>query len=356
MAPASPFVPLGKIVPSKRKSFSDGSALLGAAGFLEQTPGAQTPEGLQSASILSLILCTYGRTTDLERLFQSLSMQTFKRFEVIVVDQNPDDRILPYLKQAISDGLKIKHVKLSTPNLSAARNLGIRIAVGEWVGFPDDDCWYEHDLLEQLSACFECTDALTGAAARWDEFDEPAELPLRITWDRSRLFRDRMMVSFMLFFNRKIFDHIGDFDARLGVGQWFGAGEETDLVLRALRAGAEINFYPSARVHHPVKGFGSMTEARRRARGAGALYVKHDLPLWVVMRGLIAPVVRPLFGSAGPKNALVGCMDTLGRWEGILRWKEVESTSSLQAHAKSKMQISPLHAATQIESDAQISE
>ncbi len=276
------------------------------------------------APILSLILCTYNRTSELDALFQSLTRQTYVDFEVIVVDQNADDRIQPSLKRAKAAGLLIRHIRHGVPNLSTARNIGIQVASGEWIGFPDDDCWYEPDLLEQLSTSFVCTEPLAGCAACWDESSEPGELPLEITWERSRLFRDRIMVSFMLFFNRKLFDRIGYFDPRLGVGQWFGAGEETDLVMRALHAGASIRVYPNAKVHHPMKEYGSLAEVRRRARGAGALYVKHDLPLQVIVRGLIAPVLRPLLKGRGPKELLIGCMYVLGRWEGWRGWKKMD--------------------------------
>lgn len=286
---------------------------------------------MKTIPAVSLILCTFGRTKELDRLFQSLAMQTFKDFEVIVVDQNADDRLLPYLERGRDAGIVIRHIRHSPPNLSVARNIGIQIARGEWVGFPDDDCWYEPDLLEQLSDCFKSTEPLEGAAARWAEFSESANLPLNFTWKRSRLFRDRMLASFMLFFNRKLFDHIGNFDFRLGVGQWFGAGEETDVVMRALRAGAFVTFHPSATVHHPMKPLGTTAEdrmaARRRARGAGALYAKHGLPLWVIIRGLVAPVLHPVLKRADKHDLLIGCMDAVGRWEGMVRWKYLDRHS-----------------------------
>jgi glycosyltransferase involved in cell wall biosynthesis len=282
---------------------------------------------------LSLILCTYQRTAELDRLFESLAMQTFKDFEVIVVDQNSDDRLSPYLDKAHTWGIDIKHIRFHPPNLSAARNIGIQSARGGWVGFPDDDCWYERDLLEQLSECFTCTDALTGAAARWAEYEEPPGLPLRLTWKRSRLFRDRMMASFMLFFNRKLFEHIGGFDPRLGVGQWFGAGEETDVVMRALRAGGVLTFHPYATVHHPNKELATHSDTslnvRRRARGAGALYAKHRLPYSVIVRGLVAPVLRPLVTCAGKRELFTGYMVAAGRLDGMRQWKRQDRRSTV---------------------------
>lgn len=274
---------------------------------------------------VSLIVATVGRTTELRPLFDSFAAQTFKDFEVIVVDQNDDDRLVSYIQRGRMLGLQIKHIRHHPANLSAARNVGIEAAIGEWVGFPDDDCWYESDLLEKLKHRFACPDPLSGAAVQWVEEGLPPNLMPNLSWERSCRFRDMPTASFQLFFHRKLFDQIGNFDCRLGVGLFFGAGEETDLVLRALRAGALLTFESEAKVHHPIKIPAPNPQARHaarlRARGAGALWAKHDLPSWVVIRGLAAPVVRPLMsGSFGPDLAL-GLAVVRGRIDGLLNWR-----------------------------------
>lgn len=278
---------------------------------------------------VSLIVATVERTRELDRLFESLAAQTFKDVEIIVVDQNIDDRLLPYLDRARQSGLFIKHVRHRPANLSAARNAGIEAAAGEWVGFPDDDCWYDDALLERLEARFRCTAPLSGAAVQWAEEGVPFQLAPSLTWERSRMFRDIPVASFQLFFHRRLFEHIGGFDCRLGVGLFFGAGEETDLVLRALRAGALLTYEPAAKVHHPIKKPAPNAQARLamrcRQRGAGALWAKHGLPAWVIARGLIAPVLRPLLkGSFGDELAL-GYATMMGRLDGLLGWRRLRS-------------------------------
>jgi len=49
--------------------------------------------------LISLVVCTLGRTTPLERLFESLFTQEHKNFEVIVVDQNRDNRLDPLFEE-----------------------------------------------------------------------------------------------------------------------------------------------------------------------------------------------------------------------------------------------------------------
>ena len=47
---------------------------------------------------VSLVLATVGRADDVGRLVQSLVGQTSTDFELIVVDQNADERLLPHLQ------------------------------------------------------------------------------------------------------------------------------------------------------------------------------------------------------------------------------------------------------------------
>ncbi len=279
---------------------------------------------------ISLILATVGRTDELDRLFESLAGQTYSNFDVVVVDQNNDDRLQAHLDRARYLGIAVRHLKHHPPNLAAARNAGIEAAQGKWLGFPDDDCWYDSRVLERMANRFACVDKPAGLIVRWVEADEQPLAASALSWERSRAFRDIPVSSITLFCDRELARKIGGFDARLGIGQWFGAGEETDFVLRALRNGALIAYEPLAEVHHAVRSEApeatrqARLAVRHRARGTGALYAKHRLPAWVIARGLAAPVLRPLLkGSFGAELAL-GIATMLGRIDGLLGWRRIK--------------------------------
>ncbi|SNS74336.1 Glycosyltransferase, GT2 family [Noviherbaspirillum humi] len=276
---------------------------------------------------ITLVLATVGRTSELGRLFDSFAAQSFANFEVVVVDQNSDDRLLPHLERARYLGLSVRHIRHDPPNLAAARNAGIEAARGRWIGFPDDDCWYDPKVLEQVAARFEQADQPEGVVVRWVEQNEQPLTAARLTWKRASAFRDVPVSSITLFCHRALFKTIGGFDARLGVGQYFGAGEETDFVLRALRSGAAFCYEPLAEVHHHVNPEKpdptpqARLAVRHRARGTGALYVKHQLPAWVILRGLLSPILRPLLKGAFGADLAHGCAVMLGRIDGMLRWR-----------------------------------
>lgn len=276
---------------------------------------------------LSLILATVGRSSELVRFFDSLAAQDCAGVEVIVIDQNQDRRLDGPIRHARARGLDVRHLHHSPPNLAAARNLGVEQARGRWLGFPDDDCWYGARLVPVLRSRIAGADRPDGVIVRWVEQGELPAISPTLSWSRSAAFRDVPVASITLFIRRDLFETIGGFDARLGVGQWFGAGEETDLVMRALRDQARIVVEPAGEVHHafvpgqPASTVQARLAARSRARGTGALYAKHGLSPWVIARGLLAPVVRPLLkGSIGPDFAH-GIAVMRGRLDGWRSWR-----------------------------------
>lgn len=278
--------------------------------------------------MFSLILATYGRVDEIGRLLDSLERQTFRDFELIVADQNPDDRVLPYVERARRAGWAVQHLRLATPNLSAARNAGARVATREWLAIPDDDCWYEPDALERVAQRLAQSPTVDGVAIHWHEqlhrVAPEADTPLRLAaW---RQFKGSDASSITLFLRTALVLKVGGFDERLGVGQWYGAGEETDLVLSLLAGDAHIERLPAARVHHdfgprPVASLiGEYRQSRGRARGWGALCAKHRLPGFTILKGLLGPLAWPLVRPDGVPGLVRTAGVLVGRWQGYLRW------------------------------------
>lgn len=277
---------------------------------------------IDSFPLFSLVLATVGRTDQLERLITSLAIQTEKNFELLLIDQNTDQRVLPSVAMAQAAGIQIEHYVLQPANLSAARNYGIQLARGRIIAFPDDDCWYEPDTLQRVADYYRAGHSLqSGVVVRWAEQTPVAGPPVKFSLACSRRFRDGPASSISLFLPQPWLLQLHGFDPRLGVGQWYGAGEETDLMLRLLRHGVEITSLPGAVVHHAFGG-GPKNQAqiRSRARGTGALYIKNGLAPATIFRGLIAPLLLPVLKPQSGRNILQGWADFSGRLQGLLLW------------------------------------
>lgn len=276
---------------------------------------------------VSLVLATLGRVDELHRFIDGLAVQTMADYELIVVDQNTDERLLPLIAQAQQRGLAVSHLR-SAPGLSLARNLGLHQAQGEVIAFPDDDCWYEPDTLAQVAQALQAQPECDGVVACWCEHAQAGGGTHETVLDleRWRSFRDGDASSICLFMRRPLLQRLGGFDERLGLGTWFGAAEETDLIIRALASGARLVRHPAARVHHAYGGRGALMPASpwrrslRRARGTGALYLKHGLSPAVVLRGLLAPPFKALARRPLAAHLAHGLAASLGRLQGLWRW------------------------------------
>ena len=89
----------------------------------------------------------------MERYFDTLEHQTYKDFEVILIDDCSTDGSYMKINQRIQkSNLKIKI--LQTPQNSGpgyARNMGLDVAEGEWITFVDNDDWVELNWLESIN-------------------------------------------------------------------------------------------------------------------------------------------------------------------------------------------------------------
>lgn len=279
---------------------------------------------------LSLIMATVGRSVDVGLMIDSLANQTDRNFELIIVDQNQDDRLTPFIEQGIAQGLDIRRERLFPPSLSTARNLGISVARHEILAFPDDDCWYEPEAVERVRKRFDSTPKIAGLIACWVEQTEGLGSKAatgQLELDAWRQFKGGVASSISLFFLRDIFDRLGGFDQQLGLGGWYGAAEETDFVLSALTSGAQLAYEPGIRIHHhfettaPKDWFSLRRSIRTKARGTGAIYAKHKLSYRVILRGFLAPIVKPWIPPKNIGSFVLGYYVALGRIEGFLRWR-----------------------------------
>jgi glycosyltransferase involved in cell wall biosynthesis len=275
-------------------------------------------EAVDGASLpsFSLIVPTVGRTAELMRLLESLRDQTYRRFEVIVVDQNADDRVANVIAKSAT-GLPIIHLR-SEPGASTARNAGLSHATGDVIGYPDDDCWYPPELLQE-TARFLAVRAQDGVGGKEvdaagfspNEWDSAAGPITRFNaWGRAK--------GFSFFLRRHVVEAVGPFDERLGPGSGtpWGAGEDTDYIIRAVKKGFRIWYMPSLIIHHPfhpyAHRFGTQQWIERGysyGRAMGLVMRKHNYPLWFAayywfrpLAGSVVEMIRR--GPQGPRYHL----------------------------------------------------
>jgi glycosyltransferase involved in cell wall biosynthesis len=189
---------------------------------------------------ISTIIPTYNRRKQVFRAIQSVLAQTVPVDEIIVVDDGSTDGTSESVRSRFGSSVKIFTQK--NGGVSAARNLGIREARGEWIAFLDsDDAWLPTKIERQVEAlaafgaefgvCF--TDNLHDGSPEMppSRFQEVAfegapkfgtlEEPAKYTMAGVQPFQTSSLLT-----KRSLVEEIGGFDEAMAIG------EDTDLFFR----------------------------------------------------------------------------------------------------------------------------
>ena len=222
----------------------------------------------------SLIVPTLDRVTELDYLFESLSYQTFRNFEVIIIDQNDDNRLIETINKYQNE-LNINYIKSNKSGLSLNRNIGIANSKGNIICFPDDDCVFPKNALESIADFFNTNpnvqiysccvkDPQTGQRFKMAKSD--SILTPTNYFDKT--------ISIGIFIKPLLKSDI-NFDEQLGVGAKFGSAEESDLISNLLNKGYRGNYFANNYIFHdfPAKT-PSLSRYLNYGMGYGALVRK----------------------------------------------------------------------------------
>lgn len=218
----------------------------------------------------SVLIVNYNAGELLQAAINSLKNQTFKDFEVIIVDNDSQDHSAENLD---TDGLPEIRVLREKQNHGFARgnNLAAKTAKGRWLALLNPDATAEETWLEEIHAAtlrhgscrvFACSqinmdepDLLDGAGDAYFAFGIPwrggfehpiSELPSK----DSHCFSP---CGASAIYERNLFLEIGGFDER-----FFCYCEDIDLGIRLQLSGEKCVFLPDAVIHHK----GSATSGR----------------------------------------------------------------------------------------------
>lgn len=99
---------------------------------------------------VSIIVPVYNTSQYLEKCLSSLINQTLKDIEIICIDDGSEDDSLSILEQFAQKDNRIIIINQTNKGPSAARNIGIKNAKGEFIGLLDSDDFVDLDFYEKL--------------------------------------------------------------------------------------------------------------------------------------------------------------------------------------------------------------
>ncbi len=92
----------------------------------------------QTLPLVSIVMATYNRALTIIRAVDSVLKQTYRNFELIIVDDGSTDNTLEVLKRYTDPRIRIFVCKLNK-GATAAKNCGLKVIRGEWFGTFDSD-------------------------------------------------------------------------------------------------------------------------------------------------------------------------------------------------------------------------
>lgn len=124
---------------------------------------------------ISIIVPLYNSEKYLARCIKSILNQTFKNFELILVDDGSIDGSLSICEGFAEKDTRIKVIHKENGGVSTARNTGLEIAVGDYITFVDSDDYIEPNMYEQMmnkALEYDCDVVLCDCLKEFDGYSE----------------------------------------------------------------------------------------------------------------------------------------------------------------------------------------
>jgi glycosyltransferase involved in cell wall biosynthesis len=218
-------------------------------------------------TLVSICVCTRNRPEDLRRCLDSLMVQDYPSYQVVIIDNDPPTSAT---KDLVASYPQVTYVLEPKRGLNFARNRAIQEAKGEIVSYIDDDAVADPRWVSSLAKNFQldprimCCTGPNLALEMETEAQELMELRGGIGhWFEKKVYQLDSPVSKCypckswifgtgcnMSFRKKIFDLVGSFDEALDAGATLPGGGDLDMFYRIIRAGYKIAQDPQVLVWH----------------------------------------------------------------------------------------------------------
>ncbi len=109
--------------------------------------------------LISVVIPTFNSEKYISKCISTVLNQTYKNFEIIIVDNSSSDDTLNIINSFNSNKIRIFNI-VNNGNISKSRNVGIKNSNGLWIAFLDSDDYWEKNKLEFLSEKFDKYDLI----------------------------------------------------------------------------------------------------------------------------------------------------------------------------------------------------
>jgi glycosyltransferase involved in cell wall biosynthesis len=221
----------------------------------------------------SVIIPTFNSEKTIDACIESLLSLDYPsdRLELLFIDGGSTDLTCSIIEKS---GSKIKLIRTNENGPSGARNVGIKIASGDFIAFTDGDCTVSRKWISAMAKDF-VTDDVAGVEGRTTSdrrgrFDQAPENLCGGHYPTCNIS-----------YRANVIRELGGFDSNFieGKGNTRSFREDTDLAWRIIEKGYKIVFEPDAEVHHPARAVDFFTFIKRQQIWIfeALLFKKHPL-------------------------------------------------------------------------------
>lgn len=203
--------------------------------------------------IVSIVVPMFNEERNIKRCLKSLRNQTYLNREIIVVDDDSEDKTAELALQYADRVIVNKERK----GAAFARNIGIKEAKGDFIAFTDGDCVPERDWLEELLKCFSKKNIVSvggpnltfSGGSRFSEaigtiFNVLSRAGFRYGKQIDKISFIKHNPTCNVLYKREIFQKLGLFNER------FIMSEDEEMDYKIIKNGYEIFYTPYAKVKH----------------------------------------------------------------------------------------------------------
>ena len=151
--------------------------------------------------LISIVVPVYNVEEYLHRCVDSILLQTYRNLEIILVNDGSSDNSFAICDEFAAKDCRIKVIHKPNGGLSSARNAGIDIAEGDFLGFVDGDDFIEKDMYEKLlQACIENNVALS-MCGRYNFKEDGSTVPVFVA-PGQEVWSGKQAISNLLIWNK----------------------------------------------------------------------------------------------------------------------------------------------------------
>ncbi len=180
---------------------------------------------------ISVIIPTFNRADLLERTLRSVLSQTYRDFEIIIIDDASTDNTQEIIEEKFGSEIKTEIIRYFKNDLnlerSRSRNRGIELAKGEYIAsLDDDDVWLPEHLKELLEYMTKNEDVgcVFSMAMFVHDNNSVSVRPHKLQNGKGELYRDicmegRLALHSIVMFRRHLHEEIGGYSEDINYGE-----------------------------------------------------------------------------------------------------------------------------------------